>query len=302
MADAPLDTAPFIQKEFDDGIAVSYNKRDLLTYAVDIGCSDLRFVYEHDFDFQAFPTYPVVLAFKGTDQDVVDFPSEAMQETTSLPPLSGIRTVLDGERYIEKVRPLDVDGGELRLQQRLIGVHKRGSGASIETESRLVDNDGNVFYKFISGAFALGAKNFKDAGVSYSAKVPIPDRAPDKIEEFKTSPFQAQIYRLSGDYNPLHIDPEQATAFGFKKPILHGLCSLGITVRAVLKAYADNDADRFKALKLRFSKPVIPGETVVTEMWQEGNRIIFLGKVKETGAVVINNSYVDLEPQESSRL
>ena len=298
-----LDTAQFLQKDFDKGVAVAYNTRDLLTYAVGIGCTDLRYVYEYDEDFQAFPTYPVVLAFKGTDQDVVDFPSEAMQEAGSLPPLSGIKTVLDGERYIEKVCPLDTDGADtMRIQSRLIGVHKRGSGASIETESQLVDETGKVYYKFISGAFALGAKDFKDSGVSFSSKVPVPERAPDKVSEFKTSPFQTHIYRLSGDYNPLHIDPDQAKAFGFKEPILHGLCSLGINVSAVLKAYADNDADRFKALKLRFSKPVIPGQTIVTEMWKEGSRIIFLGKVKETGAVVVNNSYVDLEPAERSRL
>lgn len=301
-SDAPLDTASFIQKDFDKGIAVSYNTRDLLTYAVGIGCSELRYVYEHDEDFQAFPTYPIVLGFKGTDQDVVDFPSEAMQEAGNLPPLSGIRTVLDGERYIEKVTPLDVDGAELRLQSRLIGVHKRGSGASIETESQLVDASGKVYYKFVSGAFAVGAKNFKDGGVSFSSKVPVPSRAPDKVSEFKTNPFQTHVYRLSGDYNPLHIDPEQAQAFGFKEPILHGLCSLGVTARAVLNAYADGDADRFKAMKLRFSKPVIPGQTIVTEMWKEGSRIIFVGKVKETGAVVVSNSYVDLEPEERARL
>ncbi|CAK9032025.1 Peroxisomal multifunctional enzyme type 2 (MFE-2) (17-beta-hydroxysteroid dehydrogenase 4) (17-beta-HSD 4) (D-bifunctional protein) (DBP) (Multifunctional protein 2) (MFP-2) (Short chain dehydrogenase/reductase family 8C member 1) [Cleaved into: (3R)-hydroxyacyl-CoA dehydrogenase [Durusdinium trenchii] len=271
---------------------VSYNKRDLLTYAVGIGCDELNYVYEHDADFAAFPTYPIVLTFKGTDQDVVDFPSEAMSEGPSMPPLPGIKVGLDGERYIEKIAPLDVDGGELTVKSRIIGVHARGSGASVEKEELIMDSNGKVIYKIISGAFLVGAKGFKDSGITNSEKVDIPKRAPDSVLEMPTTKNQAQIYRLSGDYNPLHVDPGFATMSGFKEPILHGLCSLGITAHAVIKQYCDGQASGFKAIKGRFAKPVFPGDTLVVEMWKEGDKIIVQSKSKASGDVCINNAYI----------
>lgn len=276
---------------------VSYNKRDLLTYAVGIGCDDMNFVYENDENFAAFPTYPIVLNFKGTDQDVVQFPSEAMTQGPLMPPLKGVKVGLDGERCIEKINELDVEGAELTMKSRLIGVHKRGSGASVETEAIIQDDSGKQYYKITSGAFMVGAKDFKDSGISNSEKVNVPKRAPDAVMEMPTSITQAHIYRLSGDYNPLHIADDFAMMSGFKKPILHGLCSLGITARAALKQYCDNDPKNFKMIKARFSKPVMPGDTLVVEMWKEGDKIIIVSKSKDTGDVCISNAYLLMEPK-----
>eukprot|EP00656_Telonema_subtile_P029771 TRINITY_DN32851_c0_g1_i1.p1 TRINITY_DN32851_c0_g1~~TRINITY_DN32851_c0_g1_i1.p1 ORF type:complete len:322 (-),score=82.48 TRINITY_DN32851_c0_g1_i1:168-1133(-) len=270
---------------------VSYNIRDLLTYAVGIGCTDLQFVHENDGDFQAFPTYPIVLAFKGIDQDVVSFPSPAMDEGPSMPPLPGVKAGLDGERYIEKVNELDPDGAKLILRSRLAGVFNKGKGASVQSEAFLEDEDGKVFYKMQSGSFLVGANDFVDSGETFFKSHKIPNRSPDKVEEMFVPENQAQVYRLSGDYNPLHVDPETAEMMGFKVPILHGLCSLGYTTRAFMKHYCNNDQEFFKSIGLRFASPVLPGQTLVVEMWEEkGGRVLLQTKVKETGKVCISNA------------
>jgi len=276
---------------------VSYNQRDLLTYALGIGCdsSDPQFVYELHDGFAAFPTYPIVLGCKGEDQDVVSFPSPAMAEAAESPDLEGVRVGLDGERHIEQLAPLPPEGGTLTMRSRLVGVHARGSGASVESEAIISDEGGKDLYRITSGSFLVGAKNFKDSGTSHSAKVAVPKRAPDAVEELPVLPQQALLYRLSGDYNPLHADPEFAQMAGFDKPILHGLCSLGFSTRAVLRRFAGGDATRFRGVRLRFSSPVLPGQTLRVEMWDEGaGMIVFRSLVKETGKVCISNSYVQL--------
>mmetsp|Transcript_33070 Transcript_33070/g.72251 ORF Transcript_33070/g.72251 Transcript_33070/m.72251 type:complete len:296 (+) Transcript_33070:54-941(+) len=286
------DTSQYLNKWVEQ--KASYNKRDLLLYAVGIGCEDLRYVYEYDSDFAAFPTYPVLFGFKGTDQDVISFPSPAMQEGPSNPPLEGIKAGLDGERYIEMINPLPADGAELTLKTRLIGVHKRGSGASVEMEQLVSGSDGTLYYRLVSGAFLVGAKNFTDSGETNSKKIDPPSRAPDTVVEMPVPSNQTHLYRLSGDYNPLHIDPNMAQMMGFKEPILHGLCSLGFSTRAVLQAYGENDASKFKSVRVRFASPVLPGNTLQVEMWKEGTTIIFQTKVKETGKVAINNACLEL--------
>jgi acyl dehydratase len=274
---------------------VSYNTRDLLLYAIGIGSGDLKFIYEHDSEFDAFPTYPIVLGFKGTSQNVVGFPSEAMIATSQLPPLKGTKVVLDGERYLEVVNPLPKNGAELTLKNTLVGVHKRGQGAIVESETIICD-DSKIYTRIISGAFLVGAKDFEPekAGKTYSENITPPKRSPDAVEESKTLPNQAHIYRLSGDYNPLHIEPGMAQMSGFEVPILHGLCTFGFAARAVLKHFAGNDPSKFKAIKARFAKPVNPGETLEISMWKEGTKVIFDVKVKERNVVVVNNAYVEL--------
>ena len=115
------------------------------------------------------------------------------------------------------------------------------------------------------------------------------------ICDLPTLPQAALIYRLSGDYNPLHADPKVATAAGFKAPILHGLCTLGVAGHALLKSCCGYDPSRFRALDLRFSSPVYPGETIRTEIWEEkGGVVSFRSRVLERDVVVLNNGRAEI--------
>ncbi len=257
-----IDTSKFLNNWTTQ--PVSYLTRDLLTYAVGIGCTSLNFVYENDEGFEAFPTYPIVLSFKGVDQDVVKFPSAAMAQGPKMPSLPGVIAGLDGERYIEKVNEIPSKGAKLILKQRLAGIQKKGSGATVQQEAIIEGEDGTIYYKMTGGTFLVGAKKgFTDSGENFAKKIPVPDRVPDVVEEMKVPENQAQIYRLSGDYNPLHVDPKAAKMMGFPNgPILHGLCSLGFTARAFVKCFCGNTGKNFKAIGLRFASPVMPGQTV----------------------------------------
>jgi len=196
------------------------------------------------------------------------------------------------------VKPIPPEGAEMILKARHVGIHKKGSGASLDSEALLVDKvTGETYYILRNGTFLVGAKGFKDSGVTLSQKIKPPARAPDMVVDVATSKEQAQIYRLSGDYNPLHVDPDFATMAGFGEPIMHGLCSLGMSCSAVLEAMAGNDPTRFKALNVRFASPVLPGQTLSVEMWKEGSRIIFITKVKETGKVCLSNGIFELTPE-----
>lgn len=141
----------------------------------------------------------------------------------------------------------------------------------------------------------MGAGNFggkTKASDEVKPVVSAPNRPFDVSIKYKTSVDQAALYRLSGDLNPLHIDPEFAKLGGHKVPIMHGLCTLGFSVRAVLSTYADNDANLFKAVKARFTKPSIPGQTLEIQMWQNGNRIHFKTVIVDSGVEVITGMFL----------
>ena len=160
-----LDAATLLDHAWPEPIPVCYNRRDLLLYALGIGCDELCFVHEDSSAFAAFPTYPAVLGFKGDALDVVSFPSPAMMQSP-MPFLPGTRVILDAERYIERVRPLQTEGGSLQLRTKLVGVLPKGKGALLQTESELSDASGTLLYRMQAASFAVGAKGFKGAGVS----------------------------------------------------------------------------------------------------------------------------------------
>ncbi|TMW58674.1 hypothetical protein Poli38472_010233 [Pythium oligandrum] len=265
----------------------SYNQRDLMLYAAGIGETDLQFTYEFHDNFAAFPLYPVVLGFKGTSHDVVPFPPPTMASfPEGFPPVNPAN-MLHGEQSLELFRPLDPNGATLQCKGKVISFYDKGSGTLMESETLVSDDKGPVA-RLISGSFIRGLSGFEGKGRKLPPRVKIPQREPDLREVSKTLPSQAQIYRLSGDYNSLHVDPEIAQSVGFKVPILHGLCTMGFATRALFKHFCKGDPSRFKSVRVRFSSPTFPGETLETQMWVQGTTVFFRTIVQERQKVVID--------------
>lgn len=272
-----------------------YNNKDLILYALGIGSSvknenDLKFLYENHPEFSAIPTYFVL-------------PGLMLSMTTNLISSalpSGnahLANILHGEQYLEICDDIPTSG-TLSTTGKVFDIMDKGSGALVVTNADTYDESGRLLVKNQCSTFIVGAGKFGGKKTPIDGVVPIvnaPNRSPDSTCQYKTSENQAALYRLSGDLNPLHIDPDFAAVGGFKTPILHGLCSLGFSVRAILAQYANNNVSLFKAVKARFSGPVIPGQTLRIDMWKEAKRVLFTTTVMETGKNAIIGGYVDLK-------
>lgn len=280
---------------------VSYNQRDLLIYAVGIGASDLQFTYEFHDNFAAFPLYPVVLSFKGNSQDVVPFPPPSMSSFPDGFPVVNPANMLHGEQSLEVFRPLNPEGATLTSKSKVISFYDKGSGTLMESETLISDTEGPIA-RLISGSFIRGLSGFKGKGRKLPPRIKMPTREPDVREVSTTLPTQAQIYRLSGDYNSLHIDPEIAQSVGFKVPILHGLCTMGVASRALYKHFCKGDPANFKSIRVRFSSPTLPGETLETQMWVEGTTVYFRTIVQERQKVVIDGGEFVFNDQVPAKL
>ena len=169
-----------------------------------------------------------------------------------------------------------------------------GKGALMYSERDIVDAaSGQLLAVSRSVSFMRGDGGFAAAGQPSDAAPPpraaTPDTPPDHVCELKTRPESALIYRLIGDYNPVHADPAVAKAAGFERPILHGLCSFGVTGHALLKTLCGWNAGRLKEIGARFSSPVYPGETLRVEMWQRGEAVQFRTRAVERDVVVLSH-------------
>ncbi|NLA04260.1 MAG: 3-alpha,7-alpha,12-alpha-trihydroxy-5-beta-cholest-24-enoyl-CoA hydratase [Firmicutes bacterium] len=263
-----------------------YQNRDIILYALGIGAGaadeDLKFVYEGD--LEVLPTFGVVPPFPAL---------------TGIMDLEGVdinpAMLLHGEQYLELYKPIPAEG-KLTSYPKVAALYDKGKGALIEIEVVTRDKKDeplflNKFSVFVRGEGGFGGERGPDPG-----HVP-PEREPDKSVSLPTLPQQALLYRLSGDFNPLHADPAFAAMGGFSKPILHGLCTMGFACRAVLREYANNDPSRFKAMKVRFSRHVFPGKSIITEMWsKKPDKIILRSKTAERGEYCLTNAAVWLNP------
>jgi acyl dehydratase len=243
----------------------SWTSKDALLYAVGIGAGteELQFTTENTKDTpqKVLPTFAVIIGGGGVPMDKVGSFNPAL--------------MVHGEQGIELFDEIPPDG-EIESVGKITGIYDKGSAAVLEFESTSTNvATGKPLLKTSMSLFCRGEGGWGgDRGPT--EKVEFPERAPDKQVSYKTREDQALTYRLSGDRNPLHSDPSFAAMGGFEKPILHGLCTWGFTGRALLHALCDGDVSRFKSMKSRFSKPVIPGDELTVSMWVDGNTALFI--------------------------
>ena len=268
-----------------ENIEISYTDKDSILYGLGVGLGndpmdidELKYVYENG---------QIALPSMATN----------FQYHSSLLMSAKLNFVMvvHGEQKLSIVNPIPVSGDFL-ADMKVLNCFDKGAskGAIIDVETTVkLKSDGTEICKLISTTFARGDGGF-DGPESPPQEIFEPEGSPDIVDEITTKPDQALIFRLSGDYNPLHSDPNFAKAAGFPKPILHGLCTYGVACRSIVKTACDNDVKKLKSFNCRFSSPVFPGETIVTEMWKNGNDINFQSKVKERDKIILKNGFSEI--------
>jgi acyl dehydratase len=254
-----------------------YNDRDVMLYALGIGATELDFVYERN--LKVIPTFAVIPAFP------------ALMGLTAAVEIN-LAMVLHGEQSF-RIRKTIPTKGRLTTTGKVTGVYDKGKGALITIDSETKDESGEVVFTNQAGVFVRGAGGFGGERGPEAGNTP-PERPPDRTVEMQTLPIQAMIYRLSGDRNPLHIDPDFARMAGYDRPILHGLCTFGHVGRAVLREFCDNNPERFLGLSARFSGVVYPGDTIITDMWDAGEGKVLVQARTQEGRVVISNAAAEV--------
>jgi acyl dehydratase len=277
---SPLDIRELLDRRLH--VESTYGDREVMLYAISLGLgrdplntAELKFVYEDA--LQVIPTFATILSFS----------ARLMRPTDGL----DIGKLLHGEQRLVVHRPLPTQGTAV-IDARIKDMIDKGPGKGLlviqeivvslkETGERLATVEGTGFYRADGGRGGTGG--------SPPLPHPIPDRAPDAEVAVQTRPDQALLYRLNGDRNPLHADPAFAKRGGFDRPILHGLCSYGIACCAVIKTYCPDGPAPIRSFDVRFSAPVYPGETIVTQMWRDDSTIAYRSIVRERQTVVLNN-------------
>jgi acyl dehydratase len=265
----------------------SWDSKDALLYAVGVGAGlgdplqELEFTTENceGVEQQVLPTYAVLIAQAPMARSLGDFDRSML---------------VHAEQYFELHRPLPV-AGTVQTTSTVTGIYDKGSGALVVNENVAVDAaTGEPLVTTRSGVFIRGEGGF---GGPRSTDPPWsrPDRAPDHQVVRETRPEQALIYRLSGDRNPLHVDPKFAARGGFSQPILHGLCTYGVAGRALLRVLCDGDPAAFRSMSGRFTRPVLPGEPLTISIWrQEGSDTALFQTARADGEVVIDRGRVQI--------
>jgi acyl dehydratase len=266
----------------------AWTRDDVILYQLGIGAGmgkptdpkELEYTYEKN--LKALPSFGVVPVFG------------AVGGMAAVPGIQvNFALVLHGEQDIEIHRPIPVEAS-VESKGRIAGIYDKGKAALIVVEVDTCEKGGDALFTNRFSIFARGEGGFGGESGPKAGNL-APEREPDAVVESPTMSHQALLYRLSGDKNPLHADPEFAKLGGFDTPILHGLCSYGIVCKAVVDEVLQGDVAPVARYQARFAGVVFPGETIVTSMWKEGNQVLVSAKTKERDTPVISNCAVTLK-------
>ncbi|UGQ13999.1 3-alpha,7-alpha,12-alpha-trihydroxy-5-beta-cholest-24-enoyl-CoA hydratase [Yinghuangia sp. ASG 101] len=282
----PIDAAAATGAAPNEG-RISWTHKDVILYHLGLGAGrpptdadELRYTYEKN--LHVLPTFATVLGFKGGG---------------GLDALPGIdidlRAVLHGGQEVVVHHPLPPEADGVRVLSRVSDVWDKGKAAVIVLESSASLPDGTRLFDSRSEIFVRGEGGFGGER-GPATRIDPPERDADHTVEVATRPDQALLYRLSGDWNPLHADPDFAKAAGFDTPILHGLCSYGLTLKAVVDTVLGGDVARVRRYRTKFAGVFFPGETMRVRVWDEGGTLyVRTSSVERDDAVVLADTVVD---------
>jgi acyl dehydratase len=279
----PIDLDKAIGAELPD-LDYSWDQSAVILYHLGVGAGvpaaapgELEYCYEANLkvlpSFGSIPAFGSMMHMGGVDG--LDF---------------NFAMLLHGEQETILNGPIPTSG-TVRNRARITDIFDKGKGALVVLEVVSETEQGDELFRNIASIFLRGEGGF-GGPTGPAATNDAPDRDPDAVVESTTMEQQALLYRLSGDPNPLHVDPAFAAMGGFDRPILHGLCSYGIVCKAVVDNLLDGDVSQVASYRARFAGSVLPGDTIVTSMWDEPDRIIVSAQTKERGTPVISNAAV----------
>lgn len=261
-------------------VQISWTQKDTMLYALGVGskpADELDFIYEGKGPL-VLPTYAVIPGMRAMGN---------LRHAVKLQ----LQRLLHGEQAIELIRPIPANA-DITLHSEITEIWDKGKAGVIGVAATAEDADGPMFKSF-SSLFYIGGGGFGgESGPSTKDRNAPPDRAPDIVIEYPTLAEQGAIYRLSGDSVPLHIDPEFASAAGYDRPFMHGLCTYGFVGRAALASLCDGDPARFKSMTGRFADRVQFEDTIVTKIWKTQTGEAILQAEDHNGNVVLSQAKV----------
>lgn len=255
----------------------TWSARDAILYALGVGArpaDDLGYIYEGRGP-KVLPTFAVI-------------PGGAAMSAVMRDVDMRLEMLLHGEQSVELFRPLPPQA-EVTVTGRITEVWDKGKAAVIGIESLGCDEDGQLFRTHAT-LFVRGAGGFGGERGPASSDARPPARDADITVAFETRPEQGALYRLSGDLNPIHIDPEFARSGGFAAPFMHGLCTYGVVGRAILRELCHDDPSAFRAMRGRFADRVDFGDTITTRIWRDGPGRALVQAETQDGRVVLSNA------------
>jgi acyl dehydratase len=280
----PIDRAQAMAAAFPPAEA-AYTQDQVILYHLGIGAGvpptdpgELEYTFEKN--LKVLPSFAVVVKF------------EPQTNLLNVPGLTfDPYMLLHGEQDVEVHKPLPQTASGIKGKMRIADIYDKGKAAVLILEIRATDAAGEALFTTRMALFLRGEGGFGGPPGPKSGNQ-APERPPDGVIETKTFPQQALLYRLNGDKNPLHADPEFAAMGGFDRPIIHGLCSYGITCKAIVDHVLGGDVTRVARYQARFAGVAFPGETYVTSYWKDGDTVLLQAKAKERDAIIISNAAV----------